>query len=1735
MFSRTKAVYLIGSLILGLLTISIVFVGLIAGGVINVVRTELVLTAGSAEKYYDGKELVCDDWSLTYGALKAGHTMEVVVTGSQVESGIGVNYVYATIKDENGVDVTEDYAITYQYGELKVNPRIITITGGGATKYYDGSPLSSSDYTVAGKPIGEDTLQISTTGSQVDAGTGQNMPVAKVVDKDGNDAGKNYQLVCKPGDLVVNPIPVSFTSLTKEKKYDATVLDTKTISNAAWLSFGTLLSGHEFIYDITGEIVDAGTEDNSFTVTIFDKNNNNLDVTHNYDITYNTGKLTVTPVDLAFYTESETWEYDAKEHTKEEYRFEAETTVSKFGLTFEVSFENSITNAGTVENKATYAIINNLLEDVTKNFKVENHFGSLTVTKKKLVIPTESATQEYNGKALSRTSIDSKLIQPQIVDGQNFTAEVTGTITNYFDDTNGQTKNQVLVVIKDAAGNLVTENYDIDASSLGVLKINPIEIIFTAETPLAKTYDGTPLTCNKFAYNSSLLVKGETLQAGVEVIGSITDVGSVPNEINKESIVIKDALGNDTTGNYLIKCVPGTLTVTPIKVSYSSETNSKTYDGTPYSSSDNTFKLASGDLLLGHKAVVASKTILYNATNTSTLNEFTLKIYDVDGNEVPAANYDITYLPGTLTYKPLPVTFVSDNKSKVYDGTPLTIEESEKNTIVSLKSGSTLVEGHTWEALSFNSLSVCGTESNDFTINVYDASGILVASSANKDAVNYQFTKDCGKLTLNKRAYSITSADKSRAYNGKALTAEDSDITKVGVLATDDVCTVEFTSDALTGITNVGKIKNEFTYSIKNKNNEDITSSCYDITVVVGNLEVTRNIITIISDGGSKEYDGTPLTNSNVYIDSSCKLADGHILTTKTASGTITDAGEVNNTITYAITDSESHTVVSNIAPNPISNENYNIILSEGKLTVTKRKSTILTYGATFTYDGTTHYGVSGSAGMDISNIMTGHSIKTYPTVTGSIQYVGTAENSVASDIVIENSAHENVTNNYEFTYKFGTLTMNKKAITVSSQSLNGNSSEYTIPVTWNYITYDTSAGYIAEKDQISSWVIDGTCNLYNQEIDNTLVSVRITRKPSVEDAGKDVTDQYAITLNSGTILISSELAPTSTGLSVPDGYTPDNTTAILRVYSTKTGSIYLRQQSSGDYNGSGFDAALIYGYDYSSKTQDTAKLLDSSYSANFITSDVLKQSGVSTFNVQVEPQITSGYYSLPSYVKMNGATTNSTYEIDSNGSGEYLGAYGIQINDAANTIFYRDVNNKYSFSLYDYDYLSYTGGYTATTYASELAAYKTWVETNYTDVPEPLDSYLDTLITAQGWSGTAWDAKTTKEQIATIRSYLMNTTNFTYCMDYDRTLDEQSDIVTAFLGLYKTGVCRHFAAAATMIYRKLGIPARYTVGYRADILNANAWNTVTMAKGHAWVEVFIDNVGWVSIDVTPAEEGTSNKSTVVDTINLTVKPNDCAVESGNVAESTTYQGLTDFMASNPTYKVNCTFTGSRSTLGVSYSYITSLVIKSATDDVLYSYSAIANGVGKETKDTLGLNITYKPGVLRVYTGTINIATSSATKVYDGTTLTKWEFTYGGNKYTSDADGKTYDAGGNPYIIPIDTNVTIKVIFTKSRDSYGSTANNATVKFYQTDGSTYGSEIDGSAYNVVVSTGDLSITKKAIEVNVSTHTVTGVVSIDQFDWSTFVYEDDELKSWDVKRISSDTSVKKNYTITVVGA
>ena len=77
-------------------------------------------------------------------------------------------------------------------------------------------------------------------------------------------------------------------------------------------------------------------------------------------------------------------------------------------------------------------------------------------------------------------------------------------------------------------------------------------------------------------------------------------------------------------------------------------------------------------------------------------------------------------------------------------------------------------------------------------------------------------------------------------------------------------------------------------------------------------------------------------------------------------------------------------------------------------------------------------------------------------------------------------------------------------------------------------------------------------------------------------------------------------------------------------------------------------------------------------------------------------------------------------------------------------------------------------------------------------------------------------------------------------------------DPVDDFLFGSKSGYCEHFTSAFAYLMRAAGIPARVVVGYLGGERNPYGnYLSVKQYHAHAWVEIFLDNQGWIRVDPT--------------------------------------------------------------------------------------------------------------------------------------------------------------------------------------------------------------------------------------------------------------------------------------------
>ena len=144
-----------------------------------------------------------------------------------------------------------------------------------------------------------------------------------------------------------------------------------------------------------------------------------------------------------------------------------------------------------------------------------------------------------------------------------------------------------------------------------------------------------------------------------------------------------------------------------------------------------------------------------------------------------------------------------------------------------------------------------------------------------------------------------------------------------------------------------------------------------------------------------------------------------------------------------------------------------------------------------------------------------------------------------------------------------------------------------------------------------------------------------------------------------------------------------------------------------------------------------------------------------------------------------------------------------------------------------------------------EEAQYREFVYENYLEIDQDLKTLLLEIARENGISA---DLPVCLEEVAS----LMRSNKYgEYDLEWSEknTYPENSDMVTEFLTGIQKGVCRHFAAATVMMFRALGIPARYAYG---SVVYLEAGETLEYnGAGHAWAEVYIDGRGWTIVDGT--------------------------------------------------------------------------------------------------------------------------------------------------------------------------------------------------------------------------------------------------------------------------------------------
>ena len=530
-------------------------------------------------------------------------------------------------------------------GQLVINPRPVVLTSADLTKVYDGTALTNGDTPVTEMfgtenafPEGEG-LDYTFTGSQTLVGSSANTFTYKPND---NTKADNYTFEVKFGTLEVTPVTDKVTVTIKGGKSSVTYNgEEHTVSGYKVADISNpLYKEANFTFSGTAEAngKNAGTYKMGLKAADFANTSNNF---KNVEFVVADGQLEITKRPVMLTSADLTKVYDGTPlkngdtPVKEEFGTE-DAFPDGEGVTY--TFKGSQTNAGSSKNMFTYAWNEGTNKDNYTIYQVEGDLVVTPIDGIKVTITGHKDTQTYDGKEHSVFGYDvtpsNALYNPKEdmqFNGTDVDATAKGTDAGTYPM---ELTAENFTNISDNFTNVTFVVTD------GYVKINPRAVTLTSETA-GKTYDGTALEKPVVTVGGDGFVEGQVTD--IKATGSVTNAGSVANTItftpNKETF---------KEGNYAITKTEGTLTIAKRSVLITSQSATKTYDGSALTRPAVTI---TGDgFVPGELAKAEATGSITKVGSTPNAIRYTTT------GAFNAANYSIALSVGTLTVteKPKP-------------------------------------------------------------------------------------------------------------------------------------------------------------------------------------------------------------------------------------------------------------------------------------------------------------------------------------------------------------------------------------------------------------------------------------------------------------------------------------------------------------------------------------------------------------------------------------------------------------------------------------------------------------------------------------------------------------------------------------------------------------------------------------------------------------------------------------------------------------------------------------------------------------------------------------------------------------------------------------------------------------------------------------------------------------------------------------------------------------------------
>lgn len=393
----------------------------------------------------------------------------------------------------------------------------------------------------------------------------------------------------------------------------------------------------------------------------------------------------------------------------------------------------------------------------------------------------------------------------------------------------------------------------------------------------------------------------------------------------------------DKTEKYIVvSAEDGKLVIGKAKVTLKSADLSKKYDGTALENG--------GTALATETGFAEGEGATYTFTGSQTLVGSSANAFNYTLNEgTKADNYDIDRTEGKLTVTDreeadkYEITVTANSATKTYDGTEKTVSGVTDTTFTNDKGARFTVEGL--------SATVSGTDAGEYASEV---SGTPVVKDAAGNDVTKQFKVKTvnGKLVIDKRAVTIKPKDATKAYDGEPLKATEWEVVSGSFVDGQSIADPQYDGSQTVPGSSESSIT-EWDYA------EGTNVANYNITAAKGSLTVTDRAdgekyeITVTANSAEFTYDGNE--HAVEGFETLEFPVDGNKYTVSGLSASVsgTDAGTYPNNVTGTAK-------VTDAAGNDVTDQ-FSVTTKSGSLVIKQASVHMKSASGEWVYDGNEH------------------------------------------------------------------------------------------------------------------------------------------------------------------------------------------------------------------------------------------------------------------------------------------------------------------------------------------------------------------------------------------------------------------------------------------------------------------------------------------------------------------------------------------------------------------------------------------------------------------------------------------------------------------------------------------------------------------------------------------------------------------------------------------------------------